>query len=141
MNPSRIFSILTLSLLSNSAVYSANVPAPPAALSALEQAKIKRAEADLLLMLSACKMYKLNAGVYPTAEQGLKSLVEKPVAAPAPRRWAQLMDKIPKDPWGHEYRYVVRAKEGKITHVIISDGPDLADSADNIERTLEAKQE
>ena len=87
----------------------------------------------------ALDMFKLNAGAYPTAEQGLKSLVEKPVTDPVPRRWVQIMEKVPKDPWGHEYRYAVREKDGKITHIIFSDGPNLLDPTDNIEHPLEGE--
>ena len=141
MNIIRIPSAIALSLLvSTATIWSANAGPPPESSSARVRAKISQTKADLISLSSAIAMYKLNAGLYPTAEQGLKSLVNKPDQAPVPRRWAQLMAEIPKDPWGHDYRYVVREKDGKTIHVLISDGADLLDPADNIEKSLEAEQ-
>jgi hypothetical protein len=50
------------------------------------------------------------------------------------------MKEIPKDPWGREYRYVVREKDGKTLHFIVSDGPDPAREKDDIEEALEAEK-
>ena len=100
-------------------------------------AQVQQAKADLKALVSAMQMFKLNAGVYPTVEQGLVSLVEKPVKDPVPRRWVQLVAKLPKDPWGADYRYRTRKKDGKIFHVVASDGPDPISEKDNIEETLE----
>jgi len=101
-------------------------------------AKISRTDADLHAISSALKMYKLNAGFYPTEEQGLKALVEKPSAVPLPKRWVQVMSAVPKDSWGREYRYAVRVKDGKKETVISSDGPSADDKKDDIEHVVES---
>jgi general secretion pathway protein G len=48
--------------------------------------------------------YRLDTGHYPTTEQGLKALVEKPASE---ARWdgAYLQRAVPLDPWGNAYVY------------------------------------
>ncbi len=100
-------------------------------------ARTKQAKADFQSMGTALAMYKLNAGVYPTEKQGLASLVEKPVVEPAPRRWIQIMKKIPKDPWGRDYRYIERKDNEQEVHVLVSDGAEMDKTSDDIEFVLE----
>lgn len=52
--------------------------------------------------------YRLDNGTYPTTEQGLSSLVEKPAIPPLPANWSgPYLEKkeLPKDPWGNDYHY------------------------------------
>ena len=105
--------------------------------SAESVAKTKRAAADLQAFATALQMFKLNSGVFPTAKQGLASLVEKPKDDPIPRRWVQIMAKIPKDPWNRDYRYVTRNKDGKELHVIVSEGPNALSHDEDVEFVLE----
>lgn len=102
-----------------------------------ENAMHEQAKADLMALSAALAMYILNAGDYPTGKQGLKSLVEKPKIAPIPRRWGMIMKEVPKDPWGREYRFFTREKDGKTVQFVASDGPDAASFADDIEQQLE----
>jgi general secretion pathway protein G len=69
-------------------------------------------------------MYKLNAGNFPTTAQGLKAMVEKPSSTPVPRRWVQVMSKIPLDPWDSPYGYRFPGKKRANEFEIISKGPD-----------------
>ena len=64
-----------------------------------------RIKADFQSLGSAIKTYKINAGNYPSTEQGLKALVECPTIPPLPDDWVQIWDKIPTDPWRREYQY------------------------------------
>jgi general secretion pathway protein G len=64
-----------------------------------------RVNPDFNAIGSSLKTYRLNAGHYPTTEQGLKALVEQPRTDPPLRRWVKIMDRIPTDPWNTEYRY------------------------------------
>jgi general secretion pathway protein G len=104
---------------------------------AQERAKIKRADADFQAITAALKMYKINAGAYPTQMQGLKALVDKPVVAPLPRRWVKLMAKVPVDPWEREYGLLVRKEDGKETYYLVSKGRDQEDPADDLSHPLE----
>jgi general secretion pathway protein G len=103
----------------------------------LERAKVKRVEADGHAITAALQMYKINNGAFPTEQQGLKALVEKPVDPPLPKRWIKLMTKVPLDPWDRKYRLVVRKLDGKDAHFIASQGPDPKDAADDIEHPIE----
>ncbi len=62
-------------------------------------------DGDFASIENALQAYRNNAGNFPTTQQGLMALVEKPASAPRPRRWTQIMDQVPRDPWGNEYHY------------------------------------
>jgi general secretion pathway protein G len=96
-----------------------------------EGAKIQRVEGDFNAIGAALKTYKLNAGSYPTTQQGLKALVEKPGATPVPRRWTQLADAVPKDPWGNEYIYRFPGRRNSSEFEIISKGKDGMEGTDD----------
>lgn len=59
-------------------------------------------------LMTALEMYNLDNHMYPTTEQGLKALVEKPSTEPEPENYKDggYMNTIPKDPWGKEYLYL-----------------------------------
>ena len=52
--------------------------------------------------------YFLDCGSFPTSEQGLMALWEKPYLYPVPENWnGPYINKKPKrDPWGNEYIYI-----------------------------------
>ncbi|RYD67264.1 MAG: hypothetical protein EOP83_03160 [Verrucomicrobiaceae bacterium] len=50
---------------------------------------------DFLAISNALRTYQTNAGRYPTDEEGLKALVEKPASYPQGRHWQRVMLKIP----------------------------------------------
>jgi general secretion pathway protein G len=68
--------------------------------------------------------YRTANGFYPSTSQGLKALVERPSANPVPRRWSQIMKKMPLDPWDSEYIYRFPGKKNATEPEIISKGPD-----------------
>jgi general secretion pathway protein G len=70
-----------------------------------EGAKLQRVDGDFNAISSSLKTYKLNAGNYPTQQQGLEALVTKPSSTPVPRRWVKIADKVPTDPWNNPYGY------------------------------------
>lgn len=80
-----------------------------------EQADRQKAISDITALEGALDMYKLHNGVYPTTEQGLQALVEKPTSAPEPRRYQEggYIKRLPLDPWGSDYQYVQPGQKGK----------------------------
>ncbi|MDP3849061.1 MAG: type II secretion system major pseudopilin GspG [Luteolibacter sp.] len=96
-----------------------------------EGAKLQRVEADFNAVGAALKTYKLNAGTYPTTQQGLRALVEKPGSSPVPRRWTQLSEKIPTDPWGADYLYRFPGKRNASEFELISKGKDGQEGTDD----------
>ncbi|MEO7099878.1 MAG: type II secretion system major pseudopilin GspG [Luteolibacter sp.] len=89
-----------------------------------DAAKLKQVDADFKSYESALSMYKLNAGSFPTTQQGMKALVDKPTTTPVPHRWVQVMPKITNDPWGAEYLYKFPGKKRANDFELISRGPD-----------------
>lgn len=69
-------------------------------------AKQKRAEADIATLSNSLEEYYMHAGEYPTTEQGLRALIEKPTIPPIPKVWrGPYIRKLKNDPWGEPYRY------------------------------------
>jgi general secretion pathway protein G len=89
-----------------------------------EGAKVQRVEGDFNAIGAALKTYKLNAGTYPTTQQGLAALMVKPASTPVPRRWAKLLDAVPTDPWGAEYVYRFPGSKDASEYELISKGKD-----------------
>jgi len=79
----------------------------------------------------ALQLYNLQCGSFPTAEQGLAALRKKPTLEPVPEGWRgpYISGDVPKDPWGHEYKYVVPGPEGD-PFGIISYGADGLEGGD-----------
>ena len=80
------------------------------------------AEAKMREIDAKLEAYRIGAGRYPTEQQGLQALVERPTSAPAPRKWEQQMRKIPVDPWGNEFLYKNPGSKDRNTYEIISMG-------------------
>ena len=101
-----------------------------------EQARVSAARADIDANLtSALDLYELDNGQYPTTEQGLKALLEKPSSAPAPASWngPYLKKKrMPLDPWGREYRYVSPGTHNTEEFDLFSYGQDGVEGKDDI---------
>ncbi len=94
----------------------------PKLMGRMEEAKINTTKIQLKELKRALEMYKLDNGMYPTTEQGLKALVEKPTSEPEPKNWKQYLDSIPRDPWDNEYIYISPAENHPFE--LKSKGPD-----------------
>lgn len=81
-----------------------------------DEAKQVRAKMDIAALETALKLYKLDNGIYPSTEQGLISLVQRPESGTIPRKWRQggylEKSKVPKDPWGNDYVYLCPGLKG-----------------------------
>ena len=80
------------------------------------EARMKRAHADIAAIVTALNTYKLDNFNYPTTEQGLQALVQKPTGQPEAANWAKggYLDRMPKDPWNREYLYLRPGAHGDI---------------------------
>ena len=72
-----------------------------------ERARVQAAQTDLRTLSSALDIYRLDNDRYPSSNQGLKALVERPTLWPIPENYnpAGYIKRLPKDPWGHYYTY------------------------------------
>jgi general secretion pathway protein G len=91
-----------------------------------DEAKRVAAKADIGAMVQALKLYRLDNGGYPTTDQGLGALVQKPTTNPVPGNWKQggYLERLPKDPWGGDYQYLSPGVKGEID--VFSLGADRA---------------
>jgi general secretion pathway protein G len=94
----------------------------PKIMSRPEQARIVKARVDIKAIESSLNLYKIDNGRYPTTEQGLRALVEKPTSGEIPKNWSKYLDKIPVDPWGKGYLYLSPGAHGDFD--VMSYGPD-----------------
>ncbi|MGB9150519.1 MAG: type II secretion system major pseudopilin GspG [Burkholderiales bacterium] len=81
-----------------------------------DDARIVAAKQDIGAIMQALKLYRLDNATYPSTEQGLQALIAKPASQPVPLNWKSggYLDKIPKDPWGHEYQMLSPGVHGEI---------------------------
>ncbi len=96
-----------------------------------EARKVKAAQ-DIRALGASLNLYKLDNYEYPTTDQGLEALVEKPGIPPEPVRWKTggYLDRMPLDPWRQPYQYLNPGVHGSID--IFSTGPDRQPSDDDI---------
>jgi len=79
-----------------------------------DDAKRTAAKVQIRNIEGALQLYKLDNGVYPSTEQGLKALVEKPAVGVVPKKWklGGYIQKLPEDPWGNPYKYLSPSPKG-----------------------------
>jgi len=95
-----------------------------------DEAKRVAAKADVMAIVQALKLYRLDNGFYPSTEQGLGALVNRPATPPAPGNWKQggYLERLPRDPWGSDYQYLSPGVKGEID--VFSLGADKARGGD-----------
>ena len=88
----------------------------PKLLNRTGEAKVAAAKVDIASIVQSLKLYKLDNQRYPSTEQGLKALMEKPTTGPAANGWKAggYLEKMPKDPWGNPYQYLAPGVRGEI---------------------------
>ena len=89
-----------------------------------DEAKRVAAKADIGAIVQALKLYRLDNGFYPSTDQGLLALVQRPASNPVPGNWKPYLDRLPRDPWGGDYQYLQPGVRGEID--VFSLGADRA---------------
>lgn len=106
----------------------------PNVLGQVDRARVTTAKADLATLSQALDMYKLDNHFYPTTDQGLEALVQKPQASPVPRNWNVQgylkASEVPLDPWDGEYVYLSPG-EGSEPYELMSLGADARVGGDD----------
>src|SRR5438132_13430658 len=77
----------------------------------LGKSEVQITKAQIDAFEKALDQYRLDTRRYPTTEQGLKALVERPLNEP---NWngPYLRKSVPTDPWGREYAYKAPGTKG-----------------------------
>jgi len=86
----------------------------PSVVGHVEQARVTRAHQDIQALGTALTMYRIDNFKYPTTDQGLKALIERP-ADPTIKNWREggyIGQGSLKDPWGNDYQYVYPGTHG-----------------------------
>ncbi len=95
----------------------------PRALRLLGGARISVAHQAIQRLASVLDVYKLDTGSYPTSEQGLTALIERPSSA---QNWNGPYlqgEKVPLDPWNHPYLYREPSSRPNHDYDLCSGGP------------------
>jgi len=98
-----------------------------------ERAEAKTAKAQIELFGTALDTFRLDVGRYPTSQEGLAALMQKPGGAD---RWdgPYLKKDLPPDPWGKPYIYKSPGDHG--VYDIVSYGADGASGGDGNNRDI-----
>ncbi|MCK0152431.1 type II secretion system major pseudopilin GspG [Alcanivorax sp. S6407] len=92
-----------------------------------EAAKVDLTKANMGKIVQQLDLYKFNNGSYPTTEEGLNGLVERPASA---KKWPEggYLPKVPQDPWNNDYVYLSPGVDGPFD--LLSLGADGAEGGE-----------
>lgn len=73
-----------------------------------DEAKVVKAKQDIRVLEQSLQIYRLDNHHYPSTEQGLEALVQRPTGQPEARNWKPggYINRLPQDPWGNDYQYL-----------------------------------
>ena len=95
----------------------------PAVLRQLGGAKISVAKQSIERLGVVLDLYKLDVGSYPTTDQGLQALVERPEGVDVWNGPYVKGDKVSLDPWNHPYIYREPSSRQNHDYDLCSGGP------------------
>ncbi len=95
----------------------------PAVLRQLGGARVSIARESIGRIGSVLDLYKLDMGSYPSTEQGLTALVQKPAGADNWNGPYLKADAAPVDPWNHPYLYRSPSDRAGHDYDLCSNGP------------------
>jgi general secretion pathway protein G len=80
------------------------------------ESRVAAAKVDIATLKQALNLYKLDNQRFPTTDQGLQALMQKPTSGPAATGWKAggYLEKLPKDPWGNPYQYLAPGIHGEV---------------------------
>ncbi len=78
-----------------------------------DKARVAKAKHDIQALESALDVYRLDNFAYPSTDEGLEALINKPAGAP---NWKAggYIKKLNNDPWGNSYLYLSPGQHGEI---------------------------
>ncbi len=81
-----------------------------------DRARAVKARQDIEAIVTALNLYRLDNHVYPSTQQGLEALVERPSGRPEAPNWKAggYLERLPNDPWGRPYLYMNPGVHGDI---------------------------
>jgi len=81
-----------------------------------DMARVTRTRQDIRALQTALNLYRLDNYRYPTTDQGLEALVERPAIEPLPPAYRKggYLERMPKDAWGRPYLYLSPGLHGEV---------------------------
>ncbi len=105
----------------------------------LEEGQIQSAKIQLRALGDRIKEFRRDCSYYPTSDQGLDALLEKPTGGRECKRYANggYIDggKVPKDPWDYDFQY---ESDGK-SFDIITFGADGVEGGEGVDADIRLK--
>jgi general secretion pathway protein G len=86
----------------------------PNVLGRADEARVQKVFADFSAIETALRLYRLDNYAFPSSEQGLGALIDRPTLAPVPANWRSggYLESLPIDPWGNPYLYLSPGQQG-----------------------------
>jgi general secretion pathway protein G len=105
----------------------------------LDQAKVSSAGTQMKNLETALDEFRRDNGYYPSTEQGLKALIEKPssgrVPTSYPRGGYMKGNAVPRDPWNCEFNYYSPGLHGN-PYEMTSMGADCAEGGEDVDADI-----
>ena len=79
-----------------------------------EKANIQLTKTQISNVMGALDQYKLDNHSYPSSDQGLDALVNKPSSGKVPKGYPEggYIKKLPRDAWGQDFSYASPGSHG-----------------------------
>ncbi len=103
-----------------------------------EKARVIKAKMQIENISMALKKFKMDNGFYPSTEQGLEALAEKPSVGKIPKNYPEngYMSSIPDDPWMNPYIYISPGEHEDFE--VISYGADGEEGGDGFDADIKS---
>ncbi len=108
--------------------------------SQIDKARLATARAQITQLESALEFFRMDNGRYPTSDQGLEALIEKPTGTPEPRNYPpggylKKRDAL-LDPWGEPFLYAAPGSHNEHGFDLWTHGADLAPGGADQDRDI-----
>lgn len=99
----------------------------------VDKARLQTAATQLGALGQALDSFKLDCGFYPSTEQGLDALINRPSVGRQCKNWQEggylQRRQLPLDPWSNNYQYLSPGTNNSTSYDIWSMGPDGQDGS------------
>jgi general secretion pathway protein G len=86
------------------------------------EARVAAARMQIKQLQTALQVYRTEQGRLPSQNQGLDALVRKPTTGIVPEAYPDEgyleSREVPRDPWNHEYVYLIPGRQGESCEII-----------------------
>lgn len=99
-----------------------------------DTARVEKARADLRVIEQALELYRLDHSRYPAMDLGLDALLNPPEQPGVSGAREAYIRRLPNDPWGRPYEYVVPGERG--TYDLYTLGADAQEGGEGVDADI-----